>query len=119
MKNLDRHPKDLPPIPELYDAPAFCVLGGGMTIPIMNTSVYTITPITQTLPYSSTSLFGIMAPSTAPIVPSVPTILSTAPQVQTPAPAPANQSLLFVPGLCAEEFSTLLANSITEKMSTL
>ena len=36
MKNLDRHPKDLPPIAELYDASAFCVLEGGLTMTIAN-----------------------------------------------------------------------------------
>jgi len=119
MKNLDRHPEDLPPIPKLYDASAFCVLGGGMTMPISNTLAHTVSSIAQTLPYSSTSLFGMMAPSAAPIVPSMPTIPPTAPQVQTPAPVPANQPLPFAPGLRAEEFSALLANSIAEKMSAL
>ena len=97
MKNLDRHPEDFPPIPELYDASAFCVLGGGMTMPISNTSAPTVPSIAQTLPYGGASLFGIMAPSAAPIVPSAPTIPSAAPQVQTPAPAPANQPLPFAP----------------------
>jgi len=119
MKNLDRHPEDFPPIPELYDASTFCVLGGGMMMPISNTSAPTVPSIAQTLPYSGASLFGIMAPSAAPIVPSAPTIPSAAPQVQTPAPAPANQPLPFAPGLRAEEFSALLANSIAEKMSAL
>jgi len=119
MKNLDQHPEDLPLILKLYDASAFCVLGGGMTMPISNTLAYTVSSIAQTLPYSGASLFGMMAPSTAPIVPSAPTIPPAAPQVQTPAPVPANQPLPFAPGLCGEEFSALLANSITEKMSAL
>jgi len=119
MKNLDWHSEDLPPIPELYDASALCVLGGSMTMPISNTLVHTVSSIAQTLPYSSASLFGMMAPSAAPIVPSVPTIPPTALQVQTPAPVPANQPLPFAPGLRAEEFSALLANSIAEKMSAL
>jgi hypothetical protein len=119
MKNLDRHPEDLPPIPELYDASAFCVLGGGMTVPLSSASTHNITPIAQTLPYSGASLFGLMGPTPAPIVPSAPIIPLAAPQVQPPAPAPSNQPLPFAPGLRAEEFSTLLANSIAEKMSAL
>ena len=119
MKNLDRHPKDLPPIVELYDESAFCVLGGGLTMTIANAPVPTAVPVMQAFPATVPLIFGMMAPSLAPIIPNAPTVPSAAAPVQPTAQPTVNQPLPFAPGLHPEEFSALLANSIAEKMSAL
>ena len=68
MKNLDRHPEDLPPIAELYDASAFCILGGGLMMTIANVPVPTAVPVIQAFPATVPSIFGMMAPSLTPVV---------------------------------------------------
>jgi len=119
MKNLDRHPEDLPPIVELYNVSAFCVLGGGLTMPVASASIQTNIPIAQTIP-TVPSIFSMMAPGLTPAPPVPPIVPMAIPQAPPIIAQPAiNQPLLFAPRLCPEEFSTLLANSITEKMSAL
>ena len=119
MKNLDRHPEDLPPITELYEVSAFCVLGGGLTMPVASASIQTNIPIAQTIP-TVPSIFSIMAPGLVPAPPVPPIVPVAIPQAPPIIAQPAiNQPLPFTPGLRPEEFSTLLANSITEKMSAL
>jgi len=119
MKNLDRHPEDLPPIAELYKASAFCILGGGIMMPVTSTLIQSAIPVVQTIPTSVPSIFGMMAPSLAPVIPVTPTVPPIAPQTQLTIQPTTNQPLPFAPSLQPEEFSTLLTNSITEKMSAL
>jgi len=61
----------------------------------------------------------MMAPSLTPIIPVAPTVPPVTLQTQPTIQPTTNQPLPFAPGLRPEEFSTLLANSIAEKMSVL
>jgi len=119
MKNLDRHPEDLPLIAELYEASVFCVLGGGVMMPVTSTPIQSAIPVAQTIPTSVPSIFGMMAPSLTPIIPVALTVPPVAPQTQPTIQPTTNQPLPFAFSLRPEEFSTLLANSIAEKMSAL
>ena len=98
MKNLDRHPEDLPVVSELYEASSFCVLGGGMSTPMGSTMSQVAPALSQALPAVAPSLFGMMGLTPTPGPPA-----HIAHSV-TPAPPPAlpadpTQPLPFAPGL--------------------
>ena len=115
MKDLDRYPEDLPDIPVLYDASAFCVLEGSTS---MLSLVATATA--HTLPLGGApSLFSMMALNimASMSVPTIPTILL--PAAPGPAPLPVNQPLSFAPRLRPEEFSTMIATTIADKLGAM
>ena len=117
VKDIDRHPEDLLPIDELYQASAFCVLGGGMTAPIASTAFQGAPTLAPFATMTTPTLFGL-----APRAPASATQAPVAPAAPQPAPAvpvSPNQPLPFAPGLRPEDFSTMLANSIADKLSTV
>jgi hypothetical protein len=118
MKNLDRHPEDLPVIAELYDASSFCVLGGGMSTTMGSTLSQVAPALLQHLPTVAPTIFGTMgsSPTPSPQAPVAPSIAPPFAQVPTSDP---NQPLPFAPGLRPEDFSTMLANTIAEKLGAV
>ena len=65
------------------------------------------------------SLFSMMAPNimASMSVPTVPTI--PPPAAAVPAPLPVNQPLPFTPGLRPEEFGTMIATTIADKLGAM
>ena len=119
MKDLDHHPEVLPPIAELYNASAFCVLGGGMIAPM---AAQTAQGVPLLLMMAATAPYGYHQPAAAAPAPTLPVMQTIQPQVQPVAPQtapPINQTLPFAPGLRAEEYSAILANAIAKKLTPL
>ena len=120
VKNPDQHPEDLPPILELYKSSTFCIIGGGILVPAASVP----TPhMVQPLALGALALYGLMAPSiaVAPQPPTVALILMLQQVTSSAAAAPpaVDQPLPFTLGVKAEEFSTLLAKAIADKLSPL
>ena len=119
MKDLDHHPEVLLSIVELYNASTFCMLRGRIIAPMATQTAQGAPP---PLMMATTASYGYHQPAAAALAPSIPVLQTIPPQAQPvalQAAPPINQTLPFAPGLCVKDYSVIIANAITEKLTLL